>query len=316
MSKEKILNILESVLGEGKKQTKGEYLFYCPSCHHHKPKLIVKIDSAYDKFQFWHCWICGSSGTRGRTLYSLLKRFKASPKLIQEMNKIVGKQNYVRIKTDEAEKIVQLPRGYKPLWGDDLSIQKRHALVALKNRGIFERDILRYQIGYCESGDYANMIIIPSYGDDGLLNYFIARSYFKDAYIKYKNPEVSRNIVAFDMFINWQLPIVLVEGAFDAIATRRNAIPLLGKTMSDKLYEKILVRRPPAVYIALDDDAVRDAVVIADKLIKEQISTHIINFDEKDPSDLGFEKMIQAYNKSPLLDEGKLFYLKMANNVK
>jgi type I restriction enzyme M protein len=42
------------------------------------------------------------------------------------------------------------------------------------------------------------------------------------------------------LFINWSLPLVLVEGSFDAIAVRRNAIPLFGKTISEDLRKKII----------------------------------------------------------------------------
>ena len=42
---------------------------------------------------------------------------------------------------------------------------------------------------------------------------------------KYKNPDVSRDIIPFELFINWDLPIILCEGLFDAIAIKsRNLI--------------------------------------------------------------------------------------------
>jgi hypothetical protein len=48
---------------------------------------------------------------------------------------------------------------------------------------------------------------------------------------------VSRDIIGFELFINWNVPIILCEGVFDAIAIKRNAIPLLGKTIQ-KVNEK------------------------------------------------------------------------------
>jgi len=307
---EKILQLLESIFGTGKKQARGEYLFFCPSCHHHKPKLIVKIDSSFDKFQYWHCWICQSSnGTRGRSLNGLLKRYNATNQQLREMRSLVGDTKYINLKKDEI-KLLFLPREYKPLWiEDDTSLGKRHAMVYLRRRGITDIDIMRYQIGYAVDGSYANRIIIPSFDSEGILNYFTARSYFKDAYLKYKNPEISKDVVVFELFLNWQLPITLVEGVFDAIAVRRNAIPLLGKTLLEAVYEKIVRLRPPAVYIALDKDAIRDALVIAEKLNNEQIPTYVIQLEGKDPSELGFEKMIEAYDSSPLINESVLFDL-------
>ena len=55
-----------------------------------------------------------------------------------------------------------------------------------------------------------------------------------------KNPQVSKDIVGFELHINWNYPVCLVEGAFDAIAIKRNAIPLFGKTIPDQLKHRII----------------------------------------------------------------------------
>ena len=57
-------------------------------------------------------------------------------------------------------------------------------------------------------------------------------------YIYGVGPKVSKDIIGFNLFINWNEPIVIVEGAFDAIAVKRNAIPLFGKVILDKLFEE------------------------------------------------------------------------------
>jgi len=312
MNISKALQILESILGKSKKRSKGEYLFYCPACNHYKPKLIVKLDPSYNKFQHWHCWVCKEThGTKGRTLYRLLKKFKASPEQIREMNDAVGERSYIHTHVDTV-KTIQLPNEYISLVDSKDTIARRHVMVELNRRQISLGDIYRYQIGYCETGEYANRIIIPSYDENGSLNYFIARSYIKDTHLKYKNPEISRDIIAFDMFINWNLPIILCEGVFDAIAIRRNAIPLLSKTISETLLEKIIIRRPPAVYIALDKDAMKDSIKIVEMLTGEQIPNYIITLEAKDPSDLGFVNMMDAFNNnSTLINENVLFKLKL-----
>ena len=40
-----------------------------------------------------------------------------------------------------------------------------------------KEDIIRYNIGYCDTGMYSNRIIIPSYDRDNRLNYFIVDLY-------------------------------------------------------------------------------------------------------------------------------------------
>ena len=49
------------------------------------------------------------------------------------------------------------------------------SLKYLKQRCITQREIIRYQIGYCDDGLYQNRVIIPSYDKEGNINYFIAR---------------------------------------------------------------------------------------------------------------------------------------------
>ena len=58
------------------------------------------------------------------------------------------------------------------------------------------------------------------------------------------------------MFVDWDEPITLVEGVFDAIAGGENTIPVLGSTLRDKtkLFQAIALNDTP-VYLAFDADA-------------------------------------------------------------
>jgi acyl-CoA synthetase (AMP-forming)/AMP-acid ligase II len=71
-------------------------------------------------------------------------------------------------------------------------------------------------IGYCDSGLYSNRIIIPSYDSEGKLNFFVGRDFYNSK-MKYKNCSSPKNIIGFDLFINWDEPIVLVEGPLKII---------------------------------------------------------------------------------------------------
>ena len=171
---------------------------------------------------------------------------------------------------------------------------------------------MRYSIGYCESGVYSNRIIIPSYDEDGKLNYFLARDIFPNSKMKYKNPPMSKDTVVFELFINWNEPIVLVEGSFDAIAVRKNVIPLLGKFPSKSLVKKLVTKRVKKVYVALDTDAKKDAVKLAKFLMDNGVETYLLDMKEKDPAELGFEnfwKRINQTEKSTFSDiiKGKLY---------
>ena len=89
---------------------------------------------------------------------------------------------------DKEEKTndVSLPKCYKPLYIKSEDPIYKNAIYYLKQRRINAQDILRYSIGYCDSGPYENRIIVPSYDKDGKLNYYIARDIFPNSRMKYK----------------------------------------------------------------------------------------------------------------------------------
>ena len=95
---------------------------------------------------------------------------------------------------------------------------------------------------------YKHKVIVPSYDEYGMLNYFVGRSFY-DSSFKHKNPNVSKDVVGFEMFINWDLPIVICEGVFDAMAIRMNSIPLFGKSPQSELQKKIISKGVRKVYL-------------------------------------------------------------------
>ena len=180
----------------------------------------------------------------------------------------------------------------------------------LNNRNITKGDIIRYGIGYCEEGMYANRVIVPSFNNKGELNYFVGRDIYNGNY-KYKNPPVSKDIIGFDLFINWNEPIILCEGVFDAIAIKRNAIPLFGKTIPKSLMKKIYEKKVKQIYILLDKDAVKDAIRMTDSLTKNGIRVYFVSLSEEDPSDMGFEKVINLIKETKQTSFSDLMRMKL-----
>ena len=95
----------------------------------------------------------------------------------------------------------------------------------------------------------------------------------------------------------WSQPIVLCEGVFDAIAVKRNAIPLFGKTIPPLLMKKLVECRVKSLYLLLDSDAQEDSLINIKKLKGLDIQTHFIQLQDKDPSDLGFENILPLLKK-------------------
>ena len=295
MVNELLVNLVDSVLGTGKRTARGNRAYNCPYCNHHKPKLEVNFTQHKKGYNPFHCWACDKKGSR---ISSIFKQVKASPEKYEELKKLIGSE--VEIKKQDNQTQLKLPEEYKSILGSR-DILARHALSYLKSRGITKDDIEKYNIGYCEYGRYAKMVIIPSYDKKGQLNYYTGRSFEKDPYIKYKNPESSRNIIPNEHLINWNLPLVICEGMFDAIAIKRNAIPLLGKNIQSELMKKIVTSTIEKIYIALDTDAMKQAIKFAEEFINEGKEVYLIDLKEKDPSEMGFHdftKLIQ--NTFPL----------------
>tara|TARA_Y100001937_G_scaffold104742_1_gene144977 strand:- start:361 stop:1275 length:915 start_codon:yes stop_codon:yes gene_type:complete len=275
-----LVSLLEKVLGKSRQKKVDEYSFKCPFCTHHKKRF--RINFTLKKF---HCFACHAGGHR---IGILLRKINAPREITKDVLKILDEYiSYSKDKEENKKYDIALPKEYKPLYvKSELPVYK-HAIHYLTKRGIRISDILRYSIGYCDSGLYSNRIIVPSYDADGKLNYFIARSIFGDGF-KYKNPPMSKDTVCFELLINWNEPIVLCEGMFDAIAIRRNAIPLLGKFPSKTLIKKIIEKNVKKVYVALDNDAVLDAVKLSKFLMDYGINTYLLEMKDKDPSELGF----------------------------
>ena len=297
-----LVTLVDSVLGQGKKTSNGNYAYHCPFCHHHKPKLEINFTENKQGHNPWHCWVCN---TRGKTIVGLFKKTEASPEKIAEAKSYV-KSGY-EVEETIVKNTLKLPEEFTPLYPIPSGISAKHALFYLKKRNITTEDIIKYNIGYCEFGEYANMIVIPSYNANGELNFFVGRSFEKESFRKYKNPSVSKDIIPFELFINWESPIILCEGPFDAMAIKRNAIPLLGKHIQNNLMKKIVTSKVEQIYIALDKDAQKDALDFCEVFMNEGKEVHLIDMEDKDPSEMGFKSFLNLLHKStPLTLSGLL----------
>jgi DNA primase len=291
-----LLNCLESVLGKSKKTASGNYAFHCPICNHHKPKLEIQLQTNTKGENPFHCWVCN---TKGLQLPNLFKKVKTSREKVFELRSILGvsfKQDLEKTNTN-----VELPKEFKHLIADT-SLEARQAKAYLKKRGITDTEIIKYNIGHVTSGQYANSVIVPSYDSTYSINYFISRTLNPNASRKYDTPKCNKNeIIGFESLINWDLPIILVEGSFDAIAVRRNAIPLFGKSISQALMLKLVESSVKTIYIALDRDAQKDALNHALTLLNYGKEVYWVDMDDKDPSEMGFETFTEKlHNAQPL----------------
>jgi len=275
----------KKILGEslGNYIDKGsELLFRCPSCNHHKRKFSVNLDKNVFK-----CWICDYYG---RNLRRVVRRFGSYTQL-QKWDAITDRSDiskfadlFVEDSSDEDKEKVELPSEFVSLANKNLPLSANRPLRYLQERGVTRQDILRWKIGFCYDGPCGGRIIIPSFDMSGQPNYFIARTYVGHG-MKYKNPQVSKNIIFNELFTNWNRDLVIVEGAFDAI-NAGNAVPILGSTLREDsdLLRKI-VRNDTPIYIALDPDAANKERKIISMLLRYDVE--IYKVDVKGYEDVG-----------------------------
>jgi DNA primase len=260
-----VVEILEDILGDYKlhNDSKGQISFDCPVCSY-DIKGLDEGDSKGNlevnyKYNVYKCWVCAEThGTHG-SIHKLIKKH-GTPKQLKK---------YILLRPEEYEdgakrvyKPIKLPQEFIPFkdasFGTKLTPQFKQAYNYIKKRNITDIMLQMYNIGYCPSGIYENRIVIPSYDTERNVNYFIARSYLTHSKLKYKNPEVQKEIIIFnEHLINWDETVYIVEGAFDSIFIP-NSIPMLGKFMSEHLFET-LYENAKKIVIVLDPDAWNDA---------------------------------------------------------
>ena len=111
-----------------------------------------------------------------------------------------------------------------------------------------------------------------------------------------------------EKLVSWDSTIYLVEGVFDHIVVP-NSVPLLGKFISDKLYNTLLNKAAANVVILLDDDAYEDAVTLYKSLNVDNLygKIRIIRM----PKDYDISLINEKYGK-----RGVLKILRSAHRLK
>ena len=267
-----VFEILEDIFGDYKNHNdyRCQVSFDCPVCSYDIKNLErgdgkgnLEVNYRYGVYK---CWVCAETHETHGSIFKLIKKY-GTPKQLKKYELL--RPDDTEDSTKRVYKQVRLPKEFIPFkdasMGLKLTPQYKQALAYIKKRNITDLMLQIYNIGFCYNGLYENRIIIPSYDEEKRLNYFVARSYLSKTKLKYKNPEAQKEIIIFnENLINWDETIYIVEGAFDSIFIP-NAIPMLGKFMSDHLFMK-LYNNAKKIYIILDPDAYDDQVRLYHKL--------------------------------------------------
>ena len=283
------LDILAQHLGSYKTMAGHNHYFECPSCHHHNKKLTIHIEK--NVFSCFHCEIKGRSfiyllklaGVSNLTQYKKVFNEEAK-KNIGDIDNIFGEEPLIENK-------LTLPKGYENLFRNIKKEFYKRAVDYLLQRGLRKEDILKYNIHYSVS---EQRVLFPSYDKDSNLNYYVARSIQPFENYKYKNARASkRNVIFNEHLIEWNKPLYIVEGIFDAILSRKNAVPILGSNIgTGSLLFKRLLENRTEVIVALDADAKKKVVNLINKLVKFNVKVTYVDWEDekRDIAEIGSEE--------------------------
>ena len=292
----------------------NEHLYTCPYCKHHKKKMSVNF--AIGAFK---CWICD---TRGKNIYRLVRKFGTYQQRqkwlelegrldLNEFENIFAEMNDVK-----EEQVIELPKEFVSLCNKRLPKSSQRPLKYLQERGITREQILKWKIGFCPDGRFGGRIIIPSFNNSGNVNYFIARSYVGHQR-KYLNPTAEKDIIFNQLSVDWDSPVILVEGVFDAIVAGENAIPILGSTLREntKLFQAIVINDTP-VYLALDEDAKKKTGQIVKSMLQYDIE--LLEIDTSGCEDVGsmsHDVFLERKNQAQPVDYDNFFLYNALKNI-
>jgi DNA primase len=262
-----LIELLTEFLGDYKQhyESKGQISFDCPVCAEEKGldggdgKGNLEIN--YGK-HVYKCWSCGEThGTHG-PLGKLFDQYAT-----KSQKKVYNLIKPEELKQEDVKRPkLRLPEGYTTFQDSNPRfIPHMEAYRYLQSRGITDEMIERFKIGYTVSGDFAYRIIVPSFNKEGVLNYFVARSWVPKK-MKYKNPSVPKDEIIFnESLIDWDKDVYLCEGAFDSFFLS-NSIVMLGKKMSKLLFETLYTKANAQVIICCDGDAFEDGLRVYHEL--------------------------------------------------
>lgn len=301
--------LLESVLGRSIPAHGDNISFHCPFCNHPKPKLNVSLGSGA-----WGCWVCGQSDgskSKGRSVVTLFRRLGADRDKILAAKSLWKSDQSTGTRPFEVNNrnILTLPLEYRPLWMSGDTFFHKIALQYAKRRRLTDLDIVKYRVGYCSAGRYANRIILPSFDVDGSLNFFSGRSWLSNPALKFLIPDdMDKDIITYGDQINWSDPVILVESQLDAITIRRNAIPLNGKSIRNKLRQKIVSERVPKVVMCFDGDAHEALMQQSRYFINNGIPVYRVDVPfGSDPNSLGYDSIWKMIDNSVRIRESENF---------
>lgn len=318
------INFIESVTNSYHLSKDGVNLsIWCPFCKHdnkNKLKLAIHLEK-----NFWHCWLCDKKGSDVSYVISRFNKNKVehARKLFKRKNQDPDFQIDLfgdSINYDFEDNIeVETPPGFMLLatnfnsYHPDIRDVFRYAI----KRGVSKHKMWLLRLGCSTDSEFSRSLIIPSFDENGKINFYTSRRIDVDTSspIKYKNASVSKKDIIFnELHIDWTLPLTLVEGPLDLLKTNDNATCLLGSSLTQdmKLFKKIVANKTE-VNLALDKDVYFKALKIAKMLKEYDVEVNILDTRiANDVGDMTKNQFNDCLNNAKKYEEDDLLLRKIA----
>jgi DNA primase len=294
--------LIISIFGEGIPSSDGnDIAVYCPICKKSpkikkKRKLSIAIETG-----MYHCWVCEA---KGKSLTYFVKKNISNFQDIEKLKEYFGNEKEIEEEIEEKIKI-ELPADFK-LVALSNTRESNNIKKYLYSRGMSENDLLKFKVGYSLSFEFRQKAIFPSLNEDLEINFYLTRIVNDEItkYSKYKNCDASKKDIIFNEYlIDWNKPVVIVEGIFDAVKAGDNAIPILGSWIDNsyELFKKIIKNNTPVI-LGLDPDAKNKEIKIAQYFYENGIDVKITDNHEKDLGDMTKEEVKIILNDAKSFD--------------
>lgn len=168
----------------------------------------------------------------------------------------------------DAQHSVPLPEGFVSLHDAWASLTAAPAVGYLRSRGVGGGKAAEVGIGACFRGRYAERVVVPVYDLSGYLVNWVARSW--DPRVpkadRYRYAPGGRRVLFNGKAVAYRrdVPLLVVEGVFDALPYWPNAAACLGKPSDEQVAALAEAHRP--LVVALDGDAWEEGEMLATRL--------------------------------------------------
>jgi DNA primase len=315
MNKFDILAYLESLGLKVELRSARRYAYIqCPQCDAGKPHLWINIGDKQKQYGSWGCWKNEMHKGGLKALISHLENvdwnmatqrlMKFSTKIPYDIDKELAKISNTTIETKKDDEIkfseIELPKKLSSV------VDQKNAMKFLKSRGFGEQEIHDWDLQYCHSSKYKNIlykhrIIIPVYQQNKLVA-FQGRDITGRQRIKYLSSPLENGAAINNGIYNIDRVdpalVIVTEGILDTWAVgKNNGVCLFGKKIYPQQLKTLYNFNLKCVKVMLDGEAQEEARNIA-----MDIRTFVPDVDvvelpyNEDPASLGNRELWRILN--------------------